>query len=111
MERPTVDVLDYEKIVADFEHRLVTQLRGHGTDADYLEMWVPDDDPVKSILNMIEAADAYGQREIAIRVAAKSVSPQQVKTLMAHTTDLADIAVTQDDGRTFVLVARIKGQR
>ena len=47
-----------------------TSPRGDGVpddpEADYLEMWVPDDDPVKSLLNMVEAAEAYGRDEIAI---------------------------------------------
>ena len=60
--------LNYETLVKAFEEALVTKLRGHGAEAEYLEMWVPDEDPVKSILNMVEAAEAFGRDEIAIEV-------------------------------------------
>ena len=35
--------IDYEALVEAFEEALVTKLRGHGAEADYLEMWVPDE--------------------------------------------------------------------
>ena len=75
--------LNYEILVRAFEQALVTKLRGHGADADYLEMWVPDEDPVKSLLNMVEAAEAYGRDDIAIEVAAETLSEAQVKELLA----------------------------
>lgn len=84
--------LDYETLVRAFEEALVTKLRGHGAEAEYLEMWVPDADPVKSLLNMVEAAEAYGREEIAITVAAETLSEAQVNALLAL---LGDIGVPQ----------------
>lgn len=62
------DVLDYEALVAGFEHSLLTQLRGHSAAAPFLEGWVPDEDPVRGILNMLEAAEIAGEGTIALRV-------------------------------------------
>jgi hypothetical protein len=50
-------VLDYEQLVAQYQHDLLHLLRGHSS-VDYLEMWVPDEDHVKSLVNMAEAAQS-----------------------------------------------------
>ena len=83
-----------------FEEALVTKLRGHGAEADYLEMWVPDEDPVKSILNMVEAAEAYGRDQIAIEVSSETLSEGQVNELLALLSDIGSPQVTaRADGR------------
>jgi len=51
------DTLVYEDLVEAFEHSLLHQLRGHGAAVPYLDTWVPDPDPVRSLLNMLEAAE------------------------------------------------------
>ena len=53
------DPIDYEALVESYNDRLLNQLRSHGVDHAFLEMWVPDEDPVNSILNMVEAAEAH----------------------------------------------------
>ncbi len=92
--------LNYEDLVKAFEEALVTKLRGHGAEADYLEMWVPDADPVKSILNMVEAAEAYGRDDIAIEVSSETLSEGQVNELLALLRDIGSPQVTaRADGR------------
>lgn len=105
-----MDVLDYELLVRDFESRLVTQLRGHGTDTEYLEMWVPDDDPVKSLLNMIEAAAAFGRDSIAVRVTDRSASERQIAGLVAKAGALGDIAVERSGDGAIIRVTGIRPQ-
>lgn len=95
------DRLKYEELVEDFSRKLVTQLRSHGADREYLEMWVPDADPVKSILNMVEAAGAYGQAELEIEVSDRSVSADQADRLVAAIADLAQVSL-QRQGGSFV---------
>ena len=92
--------LNYEVLVRAFEEALVTKLRGHGAEADYLEMWVPDEDPVKSILNMVEAAEAFGRDGIAIEVSAETLDDAQVNELLAVLRDIGSPHVTpQTEGR------------
>ena len=102
-----MEVLDYEQLVADFESKLVTQLRKFGTDADYLEMWVPDQDPVKSILNMIEAAEAFGQQGIAVSVASQTMPPDRIAALVAQVGSLGRIAVSPATDRVIITVTGI----
>jgi len=75
-------ILDYEALMADFNQKLVTQLRGHAADNEYLETWVPDEDPVKSILNMVEAALSSGLDEMQIRFAAATMTERQRAELL-----------------------------
>ena len=92
--------LNYEDLVKAFEEALVTKLRGHMADAEYLEMWVPDEDPVKSILNMVEAAEAYGRNDIAIEVSSETLSEGQVNELLALLRDIGSPQITaRADGR------------
>lgn len=80
------DVIDYDFLVAEFENSLVTTLRSHRPAEEYLEMWVPDEDPVKGLLNMIEAAQIAGRDGIRIKV--------KLATLPADRHDeLRDLAV------------------
>jgi len=102
-----VEILDYEFLVADFETKLVTQLRNFGTSAEYLEMWVPDENPVKSILNMVEAAEAFGQNEIAIRVTAAIMPPARISELVTRIGNLGKVAVTAATDKVVIAVTEI----
>jgi hypothetical protein len=74
--------LNYEELVEDFNRKLLTQLRGHSVDADYLETWVPEEDPVKSILNIVESAQAYGRDEVRLTVAKTTINSEQQQELL-----------------------------
>jgi len=102
-----VEVLDYERLVADFETKLVTQLRSFGADAEYLEMWVPDENRVKSILNMVEAAEAYGQDEIAVRIAADTMPSHRIDELVEQVGNLGSVAVRQEQDKLLITVTKI----
>jgi hypothetical protein len=103
-----VEVLDYDQLVAEFESKLVTQLRSFGADAaEYLEMWVPDEDPVKSILNMVEAAEAYGRSNIAVRVGPSTLTADQLKDLVARIGTLGRTEVRSENGQTVIVVTEI----
>jgi hypothetical protein len=77
-------VLDFESLTADFNQKLLTQLRGHSADNQYLETWVPDEDPVKSILNMVEAALSSGLEIVRVRIASSTLNKTQRDALLAE---------------------------
>jgi hypothetical protein len=56
------EIVDYDHHAAVFEDSLVTKLRGNVPKEKYLELWVPDADPVTGVLNMIDAAFEAGRR-------------------------------------------------
>jgi len=74
--------LNYEALVEDFNRKLLTQLRSHSADAEYLETWVPEEDPVKSILNIVESAQAYGHDQVRLTVAKTTINSEQQQELL-----------------------------
>ena len=84
-------ILDYEDLMVDFNQKLVTQLRGHTADNEYLETWVPDENPVKSILNMVEAALSAGLDSMQIRFAASTMNEGQRAVLVAEVGRIAGV--------------------
>ena len=103
------EVLDYEELVRAFETALMTKLRGHGAEAEYLEMWVPDENPVKSLLNMVEAAEAYGRDDIAIRVTAETLSDEQIKVLLMKLGDIGAVEITPMGSDRVIEVRELQG--
>ena len=109
MEPNRLEVLDYERLVADFEGRLVTQLRNHGAEVGYLEAWVPDEDFVKSFLNMVESASACGCGSIAIHIKQGTATPGQLDRLANEVGDLGTVSIDPQPDRTLIVVKDIKG--
>ncbi len=104
-----IAALNYEDLVGAFEKALVTKLRGHAAEAEYLEMWVPDEDPVKSILNMVEAAEAYGRDEIAVEVASNTLSDAQVNELLEILRDIGAVEITAREPGHLIVVTELQG--
>lgn len=83
-------ILNFEELSADFNQKLVTQLRSHGSGSEYLETWVPDENPVMSILNMVEAALSAGLESMTIRFAAATATEAQRADLLNEVNRIAD---------------------
>ena len=60
--------LSYEALVQEFEASLLTQLRGHRAAPDFMEMWVPDEDPVRGLLGMFEAGESSREAQLIVDV-------------------------------------------
>lgn len=62
--------VEYEPLVAAYWHSLTTVLRGFqaAPGFEFLETWVPDDDPTASILNIIQLAKEHGLTRITIAI-------------------------------------------
>lgn len=102
-------VLDYEALTADFNDKLMTQLRGHGADNEYLETWVPDEDPVKSILNMVEAAQSSGLEAMNIHFAAATMTETQRAALLDEVSQIAEATMAARDDVYVLAVTGVKG--
>jgi hypothetical protein len=101
--------LNYERLVADFSYDLLNNLRNHGTSEDCLETWVPDEDPVKSILNMVEAAHSADSQEIAVVVTRDTLPESRVPELCALLASLGHVEV-KDAGSAWILtVGHMRG--
>ena len=101
------EILPYEELVAEFNRKLLTQLRGHAADAEYLEMWVPDEDPVKSLVNMVEAASAYGQAELRVSIAEATLPRARHAMLAAELGALGRVDIRPAGERSEIVVTGI----
>lgn len=90
--------LDYEALVDQYNENLFLVLRGHRS-AEYLDTWVPDEDPLKGILNMIEAAELAGQDEIAIFLRHSTLRLLDVPAVQAAASRIGDVKIEpREDG-------------
>jgi hypothetical protein len=60
------NLIDYGKVTEAYWTSLNTVLRGFQPAAEFLELWVPDEDHVKSIINMIESVQIVGQEKLSL---------------------------------------------
>ena len=68
------DILDYADLVARYQTGLIENLRSFGFQTEYLDLWVPDEDLSRSLLNLFDAAAEVGHRSLAVRIPADSVA-------------------------------------
>ncbi len=86
-------VVDYETVAARFEEALLEKLRHHGVEDAFLEFWVPDADPLKGIVGMVDSARIAGFDRITIRFTSKSVPTNRLGELGERLKDIGEIAV------------------
>jgi len=103
------DPIDYEALVESYNDRLLNQLRSHGVDHVFLEMWVPDEDPVNSILNMVEAAEAHGTTEFSLRLREDTLPRQSHPALVEAIGAIATIKIESEKEHGLVHVSDIGG--
>ena len=85
--------VDYDAVVAGYEQGLQTQLRGFRPAHDFLETWVHDADPVRSILNMVEAAELSGAKDLDIWIGPETAGKVDGKRLAALTSQVGKVTV------------------
>jgi hypothetical protein len=96
----STEVIDYQKLCAHFHDSMQTKMRGHGAEIDYLELWVPDPDIVRSITNMIDAAHEAGRTEIFIKVHRDSIVEAEIEKLK-NLASASLVIVEQNDSLIF----------
>lgn len=99
--------INYEQLVESYENRLLNQLRSHGVDLDFLEMWVPDENPVSSLLNMVEAAGAFGVESFTVRVNRETLPADQTDDLKTALIPISDVVVEDQGDHCLVHISSI----
>ncbi len=99
--------IDYEQLLVEYEKGLVDNLRGFGVTAEYLESWVPDEDPVKSLCNMIEAANTYGQDAISVFIGRATAASLDPAALLAAAGELGEARIEWEADALVLEVKRI----
>lgn len=99
--------IDYDQLVDDYSTSLVDKLRGHGAAGTFFDHWVPDEDPVRGIINLIEAAEVGGVPNLTIRVSASKLKSSEKARLERAAEGLAVLAI-QPDGASHIIVQASK---
>lgn len=73
--------IDYEALVKAFNQALIHTLRKHNVARSFLDLWVPDADPVRGIASMVDSARIAGLSEIAIRFTVATVPAERLPEL------------------------------
>jgi hypothetical protein len=103
------EVYAYERMVERYNAALFNTLRHHQT-SDDLDTWVPDDDPLRSILNMVEAAEIAGRASLAVRVGPVTAERLDLDDLRRQLTPLGTVAIEPDGDGTIIRVDAIGGR-
>ncbi len=90
------DILSYEALVTEFEEGLLTRLRGHRSMAPFLEMWVPDEDPIRSLLSMFEAAELAGEGGVSIKISRESLAGRDIREVETMATQFGSCRLEED---------------
>jgi hypothetical protein len=94
----SANVVDYDQVTGTYESGLNTQLRGFRGGARFLEHWVHDPDPVKSIVNMIEAADTAGLGDVTVVLGARTQATVDMARLDKLAAELGQVAKEEQPG-------------
>ncbi|MCP5366063.1 MAG: hypothetical protein H6907_18060 [Hyphomicrobiales bacterium] len=91
-------VIDYDDLMAAYQADLVDTLRGFGAQSELLELWVPDEDPVRSLANMVDAAAAAGAERLSVRVGPATAPAIDRAALLAALDGLGKVALAEEPG-------------
>lgn len=94
----SANVVDYDQVTATYVSGLNTQLRGFRGGARFLEHWVHDPDPVKSIVNMIEAAETDGLPDVTVVIGASTQAAVDMARLDKLAAELGQVAKEERAG-------------
>src|SRR5437879_2475446 len=86
-------ILDYDKLVEEYSANLDVTLRGFRPAEEMLDTWVPDDDPLRSLTSLVEAAQLCGTNSVAVRVGNKSLDGYSADSLKDKLGTLGEVAV------------------
>lgn len=94
----SANLVDYDQVTGTYVSGLNTQLRGFRGGARFLEHWVHDPDPVKSIVNMIEAAETDGLADVTVVIGAPTQAAVDMARLDKLAAELGQVAKEEREG-------------
>jgi len=106
MTTAPIEDVDYDAVVAEYERALLENLRRFGVHKDFLELWVPDDDPLKGIVNLFEAAREAGRKRVRVIIGMETAAGLDGAALRAALDLLGKTTVEASDKG---LVVRVDG--
>jgi hypothetical protein len=91
--------ISYEDLVASYSNNLEVQTRGFSAGLSWLESWVPDDDLLCSLINLVEAAQIGGMDALSLRIKSPTLgdlSPSDLPDLLSHMASI-NLRIEEDE--------------
>lgn len=97
--------LNYEALVTDYNESMNSKMRGFRASENFLETWVPDDDINISILNLMEAAQNFGQKDIKVYLQGENAQQLNLAKLKEMSQSIGDISTQTNGSGCYVIIA------
>jgi len=101
-------ILDYDKLVEAYNTNLDVTLRGFRPAEEMLDTWVPDENTVHSLVNLVEAAQLCGSKSVAVRVSKKAIEPESAETVRQKLESLGEAAFTEEKETVVFTIAKLQ---
>ena len=75
-------ILDYEKIIKEYDEQLVSTLRDFGR--DYLKFWIPEENNVLSLLNLFFSIVQSDKRKIKVKINKDKLNKEEIHKLQNY---------------------------
>ncbi len=103
----TDKILDYDKLVEAYSANLDVNLRGFKAADEMLDTWVPDEDHVRSLSSLVEAAQLCGSDSVTVRVANKTLGDQSA-TVKEKLAGLGEVACVEEKDATVLKISKLQ---
>lgn len=101
-------VLNYDELVKAYWENLTTTLRGFRPGAEFLDMWVPDEEPIRSITNLLEVAQMSGQEAVTITLEPSTVGQIDLESLVQQAGEFGKVMLETQSQKTTLEVTHLK---
>jgi hypothetical protein len=104
-ETALTEPVDYEAMVDMFNRALIHTLRKHSVAGSFLDLWVPDADPVLGVASMVDSARIAGLTEIVIRFRRATVPADRFVELESALANAGRLTIEAGEGDSVLLRA------
>jgi len=101
-------ILDYDKLVEAYNFNLDATLRGFQAAEGMLETWVPDEDLVRSLMNLVEAAQLCGNNSVSVRISNQTLANCPMDTLKNKLASLGEVVVTTEKNCATFAISKLQ---
>ena len=84
-------IIDYEKIRKNYDNALISTARGFENLYDFLDYWVPDEDELKSIINLLQIAKDEKIKDIELNISKNIKSLIDINKLEEQILEIGNI--------------------
>ena len=100
--------VDYEKLVEMFNQALIHTLRKHSVAGSFLDLWVPDADPVLGLASMIDSARIAGLTDIAVHFRTSTIPKDRLPELERALAAACDVTLEMEGERILLRATHMR---